>query len=109
MNVAYCDCRTPRCSRSNEIEKPSNRRLPPPRMTGALAPAEDDRRDDHGELVDEPCRQRLADDVGSAHDMDVLATGGFRGSLDRLLHSGDERDAPPSGSSSGRCVTMKNG
>jgi hypothetical protein len=29
----------------------------------ALAPAEDDRRDDDGELVDEPCRQRLADDV----------------------------------------------
>src|SRR3954447_1231864 len=35
MNVAYCDWRTPRCSSSGEPVKPSNRRLPPPRTTGA--------------------------------------------------------------------------
>src|SRR5919201_882120 len=35
MNVANVDCRTPRCSSSSDLENPSNRRLPPPRTTGA--------------------------------------------------------------------------
>jgi hypothetical protein len=58
----------------------------------ALAAAEDDRRDDDRQLVDEPGLERLADDVGSAHEEDVLIPGGFLRPLDRLLHPGDERE-----------------
>jgi hypothetical protein len=36
MKVACWDWRTPRCSRSNEVEGPSKRRFPPPSKTGAM-------------------------------------------------------------------------
>lgn len=36
MNVANGDCRTPPRSSSSEFDNPSNRRLPPPRMRGAM-------------------------------------------------------------------------
>ena len=83
MNVAYCDWRTPRCSRSSDFVKPSNSRLPPP---------SDDRRDDDRQLVDEPGLERLADDVGAAHDVDVLVAGGLASPADRLVDARDERE-----------------
>jgi hypothetical protein len=59
----------------------------------ALTATEDDRRDDDGQLVDEPCSESLTDDVGSSHDMHILAAGGFRGLLDSLFHTGHERES----------------
>src|SRR5215218_4847781 len=58
-----------------------------------LAAAEDDRRDDDRQVVDELGLQRLADDVGAAHDVDVLPAGCFARSLDGLRHPGHEREA----------------
>src|SRR5262245_49859855 len=69
-----------------EVERPGEPLEQP------LAAAEDDRGDDDRELVDETCLERLPDDVRAAHDVDVLATGGFPGALDRLLDAGDERE-----------------
>ncbi|HEX5308459.1 MAG TPA: excinuclease ABC subunit UvrA [Solirubrobacteraceae bacterium] len=49
-----------------------------------LAGAHHDRRQDQGQLVDDPGCERLANDLAAAHDVNVLA--GRR--LDRLLHRG---------------------
>ena len=50
----------------------------------ALAGAEDHRGDDDRELVDQPGRQGLADEVCAAHHMDLLAAGRRLGPIDRL-------------------------
>ena len=42
-----------------------------------LPAAENDRRDDESQLVDEPGLERLTNDVGAPHNADILITGGF--------------------------------
>ena len=75
-----------------------------------LARAEDDRRDRDRELVDDARGQRLPDDVGAAHDVDVLVAGRLAGPRERLVEAVHEREpGPRRAASSGRWVTMKNG
>src|SRR6266540_246594 len=61
----------------------------------ALAAAEKERRDVDLDLVDEPGRQVLVDDVGAAADVDVLAAGRrlglLEGGLDALSDEGEGR------------------
>src|SRR4051794_27222834 len=49
-----------------------------------LAAAQDDGRDDDRELVDEAGLERLADDVGSAHHVDVLVASRLASAIHRL-------------------------
>src|SRR4051812_48531550 len=57
-----------------------------------LAAAEYDGRDDDRQLVDQPGCERLPDDVGAAHDVDVLAARRLLRALDRLRDALDERE-----------------
>src|SRR5919204_152794 len=100
MKVAYCDCCTPRCSRSSERVNPSKRRLPPPRTTGATMIVSSSTR-----LPSSAWRMTSAPPMTctSLPPADSFA---------RSIASGTPATnvkAPPGGSSSGRCVTMKNG
>src|SRR6476469_4715179 len=57
-----------------------------------LARTEYDRRDRHRELVEVTRAERLADDVGAAHDVDVLVSGDGTCPGDGRLESVDERE-----------------
>src|SRR5919197_525906 len=67
MNVAYCDCRTPRCSRSSDFVNPSNSRLPPPSTTGATT-------------------------IVSSSTRSASSAGRVLRAANRLLHAGEERE-----------------
>jgi hypothetical protein len=73
----------------------------------ALPAAEDDRRDDDRQFVDEAGAESLANDVRSSHDMHILALGGFHRSLDGLLHAAHER-GPKRTSTYRRALTAGN-
>src|SRR5438132_11802685 len=60
----------------------------------ALAAAEDYRRGDDGQLIDQTRRKCLPDDVRATHDIDVLRSRCLDGPPDGLLHPGDEREGP---------------
>src|SRR5262249_59709924 len=97
------DSSSSRCTLDAVVDERRVRRLPDAEVLEleravetveqALAAPEDDRRDDDRQLVDEFCLERLPDDVGAAHHVDVLVAGGRDGLLDGLPDSRHEREA----------------
>src|SRR4026209_2978518 len=80
-NPVVDERREPRLAYSDMLERHRVREA----LEQALAAAEDDRGNDDPQLVDDPRRERLADDVGSAHDMDILLAGRMSRLLDGFL------------------------
>ena len=78
MKVAHRDCRTPPVLQVEGLREV---------LEEVLAAAEDDRRDDDVELVDDAGIEALADHVGAAADAHVLVAGGLLRAIDRLARS----------------------
>src|SRR5512142_1282200 len=55
-----------------------------------FAAAEHDRRDRQRELLDDPCRERLADQIGAAHEMDFAIARDRLRALEGLVEATDE-------------------
>ncbi len=60
-----------------------------------LAAAEYDRRDRGRPIVHLTCREHLPDDVGAAHDLDVLVAGGSAGARGYLVASSGSLSSGP--------------
>ena len=81
MNVAKGDWRTPNWRMSKDWAKPSNSRLPAPMTAGATISVSS---------YNQARGERLADDLATAHDVDVP----FARRLDCALDRGRSRPVP---------------
>jgi hypothetical protein len=52
--------------------------------------AQNDRRDENGQLVNQAGIECLTDDIGPAHDLHILVAGGLLGTYDCFWHASDD-------------------